>query len=230
MISMSESVEQKDLDTLQFAEYNPRRISQHDYKALKNSMARFGDLSGVVKNIRTGKLVGGHQRVRAFMEAKGAKIKLTESYETPNTVGTMARGFVHLPAIDESFAYREVDWDEQTEMAANIAANRIQGEFDDDLLAQAMAAIEDPDMRLMTGHRQDEIDNLLQLSSAPEQETPPLKDDDKLVFRLTPEQRDTVERALNMEKSRRDMNYEAGDSNGAALFYICQMYLDNEDA
>lgn len=37
-----------DLDALIPAEYNPRTINQHDYKALVKSIGEFGDMSGLV--------------------------------------------------------------------------------------------------------------------------------------------------------------------------------------
>ena len=47
------------------APYNPRTISDHDLVALGRSMTTFGVVEPVVVNKRTGRVVGGHQRVKA---------------------------------------------------------------------------------------------------------------------------------------------------------------------
>jgi ParB-like chromosome segregation protein Spo0J len=47
------------------APYNPRRISDHDLEALRRSLRFFGTVEPVVVNRRSGRIVGGHQRVRA---------------------------------------------------------------------------------------------------------------------------------------------------------------------
>lgn len=46
------------------ANYNPRTITKPALEALGHAMREFGDLGGVVLNVRTGNLVGGHQRVK----------------------------------------------------------------------------------------------------------------------------------------------------------------------
>ena len=48
------------------ADYNPRRISDRAMKGLRASLERFGELGGIVYNEQTGRLVGGHQRVKAL--------------------------------------------------------------------------------------------------------------------------------------------------------------------
>jgi len=143
---------------------NPRTISKHDYEALVNSIKRFGDLSGIVFNRRTGQLVGGHQRIEAFKRMGGDKsVQITERLESPNSKGTVAVGYVFFE--NEQYAYREVDWDQGTENAANIAANRIQGQFDLDLLAEItfeISQLENGDELLsLTGQTTDEINRLL---------------------------------------------------------------------
>src|SRR5579884_1988729 len=118
-----ENHEIKDLSTLKPADYNPRKISSQTKKKLKESLERFGDLSGIIKNVTTGNLVGGHQRLDVFSSTKNPHIVITEKYEQPNLVGTVARGYVEIEGFDEHYTYREVQWDAQTEKAANYAAN-----------------------------------------------------------------------------------------------------------
>jgi hypothetical protein len=52
------------------APYNPRRMSEEDLAALRRSLTFFGVVEPVVVNRRTGRIVGGHQRVKAA-EAEG---------------------------------------------------------------------------------------------------------------------------------------------------------------
>ena len=115
------------------APYNPRTISDHDLQSLGRSMTTFGVVEPVVVNRRTGRIVGGHQRVKA---AEGA-------------------GIEQLPVV-------HVDLDEEQEKALNIALNRISGEFDveklSDLLKELSVAGADLDL---TGLTQSELDDLL---------------------------------------------------------------------
>lgn len=103
------------LSDLKAAEYNPRSITDRALNGLKFSIEEFGDISGIVYNTRTGKLVAGHQRVRALIEKYGDLEISGDQVVTPAG----------------SFTIRVVDWDEGTERAANIAANAesIQGDW-----------------------------------------------------------------------------------------------------
>ncbi|RQW89955.1 MAG: hypothetical protein EHM79_02290 [Geobacter sp.] len=47
-----------DTSQLATAEYNPRKISKERLALLRTQLAEFGDLSGIVFNIRTARLVG----------------------------------------------------------------------------------------------------------------------------------------------------------------------------
>jgi hypothetical protein len=150
--------EELPLDLLTPAPYNPRLISAHDFEALKKSILTFGDLSGITKNLHTGNLVGGHQRLEAFKQTTAPKIVITERFPEATRSGTMAHGFVLIEG--ERFSYREVAWPLEFEKAANIAANRIQGEFQTDQLAEVMASL-NAELQGLTGHTQAEIDKLL---------------------------------------------------------------------
>lgn len=57
---------------IDFASYNPRRISEGNKKRLKASLKEFGLVQDPIWNRRTGRLVGGHQRVEILdSEARG---------------------------------------------------------------------------------------------------------------------------------------------------------------
>lgn len=146
------------LEQLAPAPYNPRRMGNHDAKALLDSIGKFGDMSGVVYNRRSGQLVGGHQRTEAY-KLKGGVIEITEQLDEPNDVGTVARGYITIGT--EKFAYRVVDWDETKERLANVAANRIQGEWDDDKLAELIYSLKDNADLPDTGFTINEITEIL---------------------------------------------------------------------
>lgn len=120
------------------ASYNPRRISPEALAGLKASLARFGDLSGVVVNSRTGNVVAGHQRLTAL-----GLDSLPDP--PPETVG-------------DGIRVRVVDWDLTTEKAANIAANSpaISGEFTDDL-AGLLAELSEADAAMFEELRFEEL-------------------------------------------------------------------------
>ena len=111
------------------AHYNPRTITKEQLDRLKKAVREFGDLGGIIKNIRTGNLVGGHQRVKVI--PKDAIIEKTTLTETSRT-GTVAHGYIVID--NEKYSYREVDWDEKKEKAANIAANAHGGDWDEQKL------------------------------------------------------------------------------------------------
>ena len=106
-------VQQVDPAKLVPAEYNPRKISDHQAEALKRSLDRWGFVEPIVANKRTGKIVGGHQRVDAALALAVAKVP------------------VHW-----------VDIDEGSEKALNIALNKISGEWEDNRLAELLTELE----------------------------------------------------------------------------------------
>jgi hypothetical protein len=152
----------KSLDELKANPKNPRQINNTTSPALQKSIDRFGDLSGIVFNVRTQQLVGGHQRKEAFKKLGGEnKVVIDRQLEQPDDVGTTAYG--HIEYKGRQYAYREVDWDADLELAANIAANRIQGEWDMDLLAEADYHLfeNNPELLALTGQKDDEVSRLL---------------------------------------------------------------------
>lgn len=55
---------------------NPRVIAPERITELKQALALFGDLGGIVFNRRTGRTVGGHQRIQAFVGDDDAKVSV----------------------------------------------------------------------------------------------------------------------------------------------------------
>ncbi len=106
------------LSDLKPAPYNPRSISDAALAALQTSLVTFGDISGIVWNRRTGHLVAGHQRLAALRQKHNGELAMVD-------------GAIVTPD-GERFAVRVVDWPEDKEKAANLAANSpyLAGAFD----------------------------------------------------------------------------------------------------
>lgn len=113
---------------------NPRVITDEKLDQLTRSMEAHGDISGVVFNRRTGHLVGGNQRSKGFDSS--SHLVISKRFDPPTKKGTVAIGYVEQDG--ERFSYREVDWDENQETAAMIAANKNAGEWDDKALKEQL--------------------------------------------------------------------------------------------
>ena len=103
------NIQIKKIDSLVFAEYNPRQLTKEQYKNLKDSITRFGIVDPIIVNSnedRKNIIVGGHQRVKVA-EKLGIK-------EVPCV-------FVDLP------------YDKEREL--NVRLNKNTGEWDFDILA-----------------------------------------------------------------------------------------------
>jgi len=226
------------LNNLQHPAYNPRKINDTDFNNLIQSIREFGDLSGLVKNITTGHIISGNQRKEAFSKLGAERIVITQRMsDGPDKYGTTAYGYILMPDGGQ-FSYREVMFDEAKEKAANIAANRITGEWDKDLLAQVnygLSQLENGDELLaLTGQSEDEIVKLLeQVGVEPimEPEQKQSKDDDGLKplrVRFTDEQLAAVYEAIGMMKRERQLTNEPNpDLDANALYYICRSYVEN---
>lgn len=146
----------KKLGDIKSAKYNPRTITNWALEALQRSMMKFGDLSGITVNVRTGTLVGGHQRLKTFDKSW----KVVKQTCIRDAVGTVAEGFIETPY--GRWSYREVDWDLETEIAANIAANKHGGSFDQAKLKACVDRIRSGSQMdlALAGFTQDELSDM----------------------------------------------------------------------
>jgi hypothetical protein len=110
---------------------NPRKITDEQLTTLSKMLAAYGDLSGLVYNVQTRRLVGGHQRLKCL--PLQSEITYEIRYPTPTKTGTVSEGYAEVNG--ERFKYREVMWDEDKERAANIAANKAGGDWETKVLA-----------------------------------------------------------------------------------------------
>lgn len=111
---------------------NPRKITEKNYLALGKTLEEFGDLSGVVVNIRNSEVIGGNQRT-AFFQEHSKDVKIESTKQAVDSQGTVATGYIYFKG--GKFSYREVDWDDEKEARANIIANKAGGFWDNDILA-----------------------------------------------------------------------------------------------
>lgn len=146
------------------AAYNPRSIDEATKQGLGISLKKFGDLSQITWNKRSGVLVGGHQRMDQLKTQYGDKLQLHVDGD---------RAMLITPEGNE-FPVRIVDWDEMTERAANLAANNpaLQGQFTKDAEA-IVKAIENEDPAIAEALRLGEIEaaNLVQVGAEAKEET-----------------------------------------------------------
>lgn len=148
-----EDIESVHIPDLNFADYNPRSISQSELRKLAESIEEFGFVEPVIVNRRTEAtgwskddhptIVGGHQRVRA----------------------AIALGYTHVPVV-------YVELRETQEKVLNIALNKIGGDWDGALLAAVLTEIEEADDLdvTLTGFDKHEIDRLIEANDV----TPPM--------------------------------------------------------
>lgn len=111
---------------------NPRTISSESASGLSASLDEFGDIAGIVFNVRTGQLVSGHQRVT----------RLKEKYGDALSIVPVDGEWGHISTPDGNrFSVRFVQWEHEKQRVANVSANNphIAGQFSsavDDLLAE----------------------------------------------------------------------------------------------
>ncbi|SFU40030.1 DNA modification methylase [Alicyclobacillus macrosporangiidus] len=116
--------------------YNPR-IDLHPgdpvYEKLRRSIAEFGLVEPIVWNQRTGRVVGGHQRLKVLQE-----MGITETEVVV------------------------VDLDDTREKALNIALNKIQGEWDMPKLKDLLEELDTGELDIeITGFDLAEVEDLL---------------------------------------------------------------------
>lgn len=131
-------IEQRSIAELAPADYNPRKDlkpGDAEYEKLKASIEQFGYVEPAIFNERTGRIVGGHQRLKVMADL---------GIDTADVV--------------------IVDLDETKEKALNIALNKISGEWDEPKLSLLIADLQASDVDVsLTGFDLEEIEQLLSL-------------------------------------------------------------------
>ena len=128
-------IEKKNAADLLPAEYNPRKDLKPgdlEYEKLRRSIEQFGYVEPVIWNKATGRVVGGHQRLKVLMDM----------------------GITEVDCV-------VVDMPEDKEKALNIALNKISGEWDKEKLALLITDLQGVDFDVsLTGFEPAEIDDL----------------------------------------------------------------------
>ncbi len=128
-------IEKKNTADLLPADYNPRKDlkpGDPEYEKLKRSLEQFGYVEPVIWNKATGRVVGGHQRLKVLIDM----------------------GITEVECV-------VVDLPEDKEKALNIALNKISGDWDKDKLAVLIADLQGTAFDVsLTGFNAAEIDDL----------------------------------------------------------------------
>ncbi len=128
-------IEKKNVKDLLPAEYNPRKDlkpGDKEYEKLKRSIEQFGYVEPVIWNETTGRVVGGHQRLKVLQDM----------------------GLTEVDCVI-------VQMDEEKEKALNVALNKISGEWDNDKLTLLIADLQGTDFDVsLTGFEPEELEDL----------------------------------------------------------------------
>jgi DNA modification methylase len=128
-------IEKIEVEKLIPADYNPRKDLQpgdSEYEKIKRSLEEFGYVDPVIWNKTTGRVVGGHQRLKVL--------------------ASMGRTEVECVVVE---------LDEEKEKALNVALNKISGDWDKEKLAVLMTDLDAADFDVsLTGFDAAEIDDL----------------------------------------------------------------------
>ena len=132
-------IEKLKIEQLTPSDYNPRKDlkpGDPEYDKLKRSIEQFGYVEPVIWNKNTGRVVGGHQRLKVLMDMGITEVDCV---------------VVELP--------------EDKEKALNIALNKISGDWDKDKLALLIADLQGADFDVsLTGFDPAELDDLFKAS------------------------------------------------------------------
>ena len=128
-------IEKKKTADLLPADYNPRKDlkpGDKEYEKLKRSIQEFGYVEPVIWNKNTGRVVGGHQRLKVLIDM----------------------GITEVECV-------VVELTEEKEKALNVALNKISGDWDTDKLALLIADLQGTDFDVsLTGFDDQEIESL----------------------------------------------------------------------
>lgn len=128
-------IEKMKTENLLPADYNPRKDlkpGDEEYEKLKRSIEQFGYVEPVIWNRTTGRVVGGHQRLKVLIDM----------------------GISEVDCV-------VIEMDENKEKALNVALNKISGEWDKDKLALLISDLQAEDFDVsLTGFDAAEIDDL----------------------------------------------------------------------
>ena len=124
----------KKISELSPAKYNPRKITSDALGRLTKSLSELGNLQPMTWNAKTGNIVGGHQRLKCYQ--------------------ALGKDEIEVWAV----------WlDETQEKAANLALNKLSGEFDMPQLKDILEKLDAGEIDIdITGFSLDEIGKMME--------------------------------------------------------------------
>ena len=144
------------LEDLQPANYNPRielKPGDKEYERLRKSIKEFGYVDPIIRNKRTGNIVGGHQRLNVLRDL----------------------GYEELEIVN-------IDIDENKEKALNIALNKISGKWDEPILKDLLVELDTGEFDIeLTGFGTDEIEKLINKFAEEEEVRPEVEFTEELL-------------------------------------------------
>tara|TARA_R110002020_G_C16213943_1_gene767190 strand:+ start:66 stop:1286 length:1221 start_codon:yes stop_codon:yes gene_type:complete len=142
----------KQIDDLIFAEYNPRQLSDDQYKHLKDSISRFGLVDPIIINKNKDRkdiIIGGHQRVKVartmgINEVPCVEIDLTYDREKELNVRLNKNtGSWDYDVLANTFDIDELlDWGfDEKELSLDIFEEEKEGLIDDDAIPEDVESV-----------------------------------------------------------------------------------------
>lgn len=120
---------------LKAADYNPRRDLQPEdaeYQKLRRSIEEFGYIEPIIWNERTGRVVGGHQRLKVLLEQGAQEVECVV-----------------------------VDLSDKDEKILNVLLNKVKGRWDIGKLADLLQQLDEAGAMEVTGFEDWELQSLL---------------------------------------------------------------------
>lgn len=191
------------IDEIKPSEYNPRKISSDDLASLKRNIKEFGCVVPLIIN-KDRTLIAGHQRLKVLNELK---------YKEVNVI--------------------IVDLDKDKEKLLNISLNRIQGDWNNDLLETLLKGIDASSLNL-SGFTEKELEGITKNYD--------FTDLDKEIKGLNQEELNVVvwiakfvkkdfvriEKTIQKIKVKNKMtNYKSEESNSIVMKELCKAYETN---
>lgn len=133
------------------ARYNPRKISDEDYKKLSNSIAEYGLVDPIIINLQNMHIIGGHQRYDVLLE------KYVSGDEKYAELQLIRRGDIGWIFLDEELTVKDLNH----EKSLNITLNKVQGEWNLEKLEEVFQDISTEGIPLeLTGFDEKEIKDM----------------------------------------------------------------------
>jgi len=193
-------IKERKIAELNPAEYNPRQLTDKQYKQLKKSLKAFGCVEPVVINsnpMRKDVIIGGHQRCKVWADL----------------------GNKTIPTV-------EIDLVESEEMELNVRLNKNTGEFDFDMLSSYF----DMEVLKEWGFQDYEFgmtldDDMTDEFDLPDGDKEPFQ---QMTFTLADAQAESIKEALTLAKSEIVETFGNENGNGNSLYTIVKQWVEQK--